>query len=170
MDYQLTENQTWAQVLLFIVYQPIVANKTGKYPLSEIISQFPVNERAKVKQGIDALIEMHIFVMDGRDICITNKSESLFQGLEHIAGKPAEAVEDMLRKTAPAFSSLLATINNDSRFAPPIDPLPTNPRSGSASSAVTASEVKPTGLGNKIVLGVFLLIVLLGLVKLIFRY
>jgi hypothetical protein len=96
VDYQLTENQTWAQILLFFVYQPMVANKAGRYPLIQIIHQFPVDERAKVKQGIDALIEMNIFLMAGTDICITNKSESLLKGLAHIDGKPADAVEDML--------------------------------------------------------------------------
>ena len=49
MDYQLTENQTWVQTLLFIVYQPMVAKKVGRFPLSQIINQFPTNERAKVK-------------------------------------------------------------------------------------------------------------------------
>lgn len=169
MDYQPTENQTWVQTLLFIVYQPMVANKVGRYPLSQIISQFPVNERSKVKLGIDGLIELSIFVMDGRDICITNKSEALLQGLNHIVGKPAEVVENML-KTSPAFSSTLATINSDSRFAPPPEPSRDTTRSNSARPQLNytpTSGGKPTGL---IVLGIFLVIALLGLMKLIFRY
>ncbi|MBK8401426.1 MAG: hypothetical protein IPL29_10360 [Propionivibrio sp.] len=170
MDYQLTENQTWVQTLIFIVYQPMVANKVGRYPLSQIISQFPANERTKVKLGIDGLIELSIFVMDGRDICITNKSEALLQGLSHIVGKPADAVEDML-KTSPAFSATLAAINSDSRFAPPPEPPRDTTRSNSAPPQHTpTSGGKPTGLGDKIVLGIFLVIVLLGLMKLIFRY
>lgn len=170
MDYQLSEHQTWVQTLLFIVYQPMVANKVGRYPLTQIISQFAANERAKVKLGIDALIEMSIFVMDGRDICITNQSEALLQGLNHIVRKPADAVEEML-KTAPAFSSTLSAINNDSRFAPPIEPSRDTTRSDSAPPQHTPSPGgKPTGLGDKIVLGIFLVVVLLGLMKLIFRY
>ena len=113
---------------------------------------------------------MSIFVMDGRDICITNKSEALLQGMGHIVGKPADAVEDML-KTSPAFSSMLATINNDIRFAPPSEP----PRDVTRINSVppqhtSAAGGKPIGLGEKIVIGIFLVVVLLGLMKLIFRY
>lgn len=73
MDYQLTENQTWAQILFFIVYQPIVANKTGKLPIKQGDRRsFPVNERAN-QARYRSIIEMSICVMDGRDICITDK-------------------------------------------------------------------------------------------------
>lgn len=169
MDYQLTENQTWVQMLLFLVYQPMVANKTGRYPLAQIIHQFPSNEQTKIKDGIDALIEMNVFVMDGRNICITEKSESLLKGLDHIVGKPADAVEEML-KTLPAFSSVLATINKDGRFAPPSEMPSATPHSESNTSKGPATPTKPVGIGEKIVLGIFLLIVVLGLMKLIFRY
>lgn len=169
MDYQLTENQTWVQVLMFFVYQPMVANKTGRYPLAQIINQFPVHEKTRVKLGIDALIEMNIFVMDGKDICITAKSESLLKALDHIVGKPADAVEEMLKKL-PEFSSLLATINKDSRFAPPSEAPPVTPRSESNAAKVPATTAKPVGIGEKIFFGIFLVIVVLGLMKVIFRY
>ena len=172
MDYQLTENQTWAQTLLFIVYQPMVANKTGRYPLAQIVNQFPANERAKVKEGIDALIEMKIFAIEGRDICITNRSEGLLQVINHIPGKPADAVEEML-KTSPAISSTLATINNDIRFSPPSDVTPATPattHSSNTLNAIPAPGTVPMSIGNKIFLGIFFVIVLLGLMKLVFRY
>lgn len=145
LDYQLTENQTWAQTLLFVVYQPMVANKTGRYPLAQIVNQFPTNERAKVKEGIDALIEMQIFAIEGRDICITNRSEGLLQVINHIVGKPADAVEEML-KTSPAISSTLTMINNDIRFSPPSDVTPAAPvtiRSSITSTAIPASRTAP---------------------------
>lgn len=169
MDYQHTENQIWAQTLLFMVYQPMVANKTGRFPLSQIINQFPLNERAKIKQGIDALIEMSIFVADGRDICITTMSEAMYQGLNYISGKPADEVADILRKS-PAFSSALDTINSDSRFAPSPETSPAAHLNTSASNVVPAEETMPMTMGNKIFVGILLAIMLRGLMKVIFGY
>ncbi len=169
MDYQPTENQIWAQTLLFMVYQPMVANKTGRFPLSKIINQFPENEREKIKQGIDALVEMSIFVADGTDIYITNMSEAMFQGLHYISGKPTDEVEDILRKS-PAFSSALDTINSDSRFAPPPETSPAVPLNTSASNAVPADETPRMSIGNKIFVGILLAFMLRGLTKVIFGY
>lgn len=169
MDYQHTENQIWAQTLLFMVYQPMVANKTGRFPLRQIINQFPLNERAKIKQGIDALIEMSIFVADGRDICITKMSEAMYQGLNYISGKPADEVEDILRKS-PAFSSALDTINSDSRFAPPTETSPAAHLNTSVSNVVPAEETMSMTMGNKIFVGILLAIMLRGLMKVIFGY
>lgn len=167
MAFQLTEKQLWAHTLLFIVYQPMVANKTGRYPLQKIISQFQNYERVKVRQGIEALVELGIFVMQESDVCITNISEGIFQGLGDIAGRPAAEVEQEL-KAAPAFMGLLTAIDNDVRFAPPRSTSST-PRSGTTSSP-PIPRTEPMGLGSKIFFGIFALIVVLGLMKAIFRY
>lgn len=147
----------------------MVANKTGRYPVNQIINQFPANERAKVKEGIDALIEMSIFAIDGRDICITNRSEGLLQVVNHIVGKPTNDVEEML-KTSPAISSILASINSDIRFVPPSEVMPAATSVNDAPAATQVSEAAAMSIGNKIVMGIFLLVVFLGLMKLVFRY
>lgn len=165
MDYQLTDNQIWVGALLFIVYQPMVANKTGRYPLAQIISGFPENERAEVKHGIDALIEMNVFAMSGKDICITTMSESLFEALNHINGKPADAVEDMLKKH-PAFSSLLARINADDRLAPPSDVGDTAPRSDDHIKTALPTPAKPARMKDKAFPVIIFILILVGLMLL----
>ncbi len=133
----------------------MVANKTGRHPLGQILYQFPADERAKVKEGIDAFIEMNIFVIDGRDICITNRSESLLQVINHIVGKPADEVEEML-KTSPTISSILAMINNDIRFAPPLSSVaPPQPVGKSTIGDSMASEKSPWTISG--ILGVALI-------------
>lgn len=70
MKDNLRENEMWTQTILHLVHEPMVAFKVGRYPVGKIINQLPVNERRKIKEGIDAVTELGFFVMDGSDICL----------------------------------------------------------------------------------------------------
>lgn len=120
MNYQPTDKEVWVQALIFIVYQPMIALKTGRYPISNIINQYPVNERNNIREGIDALIELDLFAMDGNDICITNRSEGFVKGIDYMVKHSADDARD-IAKIDPVFASILAAIERDSRLTPPTD-------------------------------------------------
>lgn len=164
-----SENEIWTQTVLFFVHEPMVAFKCGRYPVDKIINQFPVIERRKIKESIDAVVELGFFVMVGSDIQLTDKGEMLYQSLFEVSRKSADERNE-LAKTAPMFAALLTTIQQDSRLNPPSTP--------TTSAATTSSSTKPhtdvipghtpLTLGNKIFLAVLATWMLLGAIKLIF--
>jgi len=98
----------------------MVAHKVGRYSMDKILSQFPVNERGKIKQGIEATIELEFFVLDGGDVCLTDKGEKLFEVLSNVS--KASNVERLeMKKLYPKTASLLDSINHDSRLTPPAE-------------------------------------------------
>lgn len=169
MLHQLTENETWVQALLLFVYQPMVASKSGRFPLTQIAEQFSADEQPKFVQGIDALVEMNILVIDGKDICITNISEALLQLLHSMALQTEDEFQEMIQSRA-VFSSMLAQINNDARLAPPRPIMThTTPPHKSVASEIVAATAKQMSFGEKIFYGIFVILVLMGLLKVFLR-
>jgi len=167
MHYQLTENQEWALLLISIVYLPMVATKVGRYPLTQIINQFPVGERENIRRGIDALIEMSILVRVGRDICITENSEKLYKALYQINGQPTDDVKEML-STRPGFSYVLTTINNDDRFRPITETSLNAQLIENTISSAQTPETASAGIVGQIISIIVLAFITLGLINAIF--
>ncbi|MBI2286086.1 MAG: hypothetical protein HYU79_01245 [Nitrosomonadales bacterium] len=137
IESNATENEIWTQTILFFVHEPMVVFKVGRYPVSKIINQFPIAERRKVKEGIDAVTELGFFVMDENDICLTDKGETLFEVLSQVIQlSVAERLE--LAKTHPRIASLLTSIGRDSRLMPPS--LPANVTSDSKATATRPTQ------------------------------
>lgn len=117
MDEKNNENRAHTQVIMQLIYEPMVAHKTGRYPLEKILNRFPSNERSKIKEGIDAVIEIGIFLMDQGDICLTNQSELFLQVLFTLQQSPDSVPENI--KTNSRVVAWLAAIDSDSRLTPP---------------------------------------------------
>lgn len=161
-----SENEIWTQTVLFFVHEPMVAFKCGRYPVNKIINQFPVVERRKIKESIDAVVELGFFVMEGSDIQLTDKGEMLFQALFEVSQKSADERHE-LAITAPKFAALLTAIQLDSRLTPPPVTSVAPVNSNTTSSANTAYEPKPPSFGDKFALAFLLIAVLTTLVKII---
>lgn len=119
MKDNATENETWTQAVLFFIHQPMVALKVGRYPVAKIIDQFPVDERGRIKESIDAVKELGFFVIDESDIQLTDKGETLFELLPSLCQLSADKRLE-LEKTHPRAASLLTAIACDSRLSPPL--------------------------------------------------
>lgn len=165
MSEPLSEIQTWAFALLTMVYQPMIARKTGRFPLDQILLQYPADDREKLRQGVEALVDLNILAREGRDICITNRSEALLQGLGELASWSRGAAVQFL-ESAPALSSILGQIDKDLRLDPVATPLlPTAGRG--KRPAAPASSTSHSSIGGMIFAGISLVLVLLGLVQLL---
>lgn len=114
-----TENETWTLAILFIVHEPMVAFKVVRYPVAKIIDQFPVDERGKIKESIDAVEELGFFVIDKNDIQLTDKGETLFEMLPQLCQQSADERLELAKKY-PGAASLLTAIGRDSRLSPPL--------------------------------------------------
>lgn len=119
MKDNATENETWTLAILTFVHLPMVALKVGRYPVAKIINQFPVNEREKIKEGIDAVEKLGFFVIDGNDIQLTDKGETLFEMLPQLCQLSADERLELV-KASPRVASLLTAIERDSRLSPPL--------------------------------------------------
>lgn len=96
----------------------MVAQKVGRAPLEPMIAGCTTPERVKLRKGIAALADLEILVLERGEVCITNRSEMLFQGLENLSLGTVQEVEESLRD-APKFALLLKRIDEDPRLAPP---------------------------------------------------
>lgn len=151
MQYQFTDNQLQVQMLMHIVYMPMVALKVGKYPLNKIISQYLLvgqlsNEEQKhIKDGIQALVDLGIFAQIDNDICITNISEELLKIFDNFSLGTVEQVNQEL-KSSPKVQALFDAIEHDARLIPySKSTLITKITSDSRSQKM---ESKPTSLGS----------------------
>lgn len=164
MRYQLTGNEAWALTIMTLVYQPMVKNKTGSFPLKSLLGQLPGNERGPVQHGIQAFVDLNLLVVKGGLIHITNRSEAAFQFLGMMSSGSHEEVERSLANS-PAIAKLLKDINDEIRLRP----LNTTPTIAPVSQSKIASSNKPAHMSSwaKIGLTIFLVWVLLGLFKLI---
>ncbi len=161
METRKEEIRAWVQVLLFIVYQPMVAAKSVQFPLNKIISQLSTQEKDKVTQGISALIELEIFVMDGNDICITEHSEWLLRVLDYLSGKSEKEIQDELKKH-PKLATFMTTILSDHRLSPP---------SKNQTTSIAGSIPTQPLSGKEVILAIlFFVIILAGLMKVFFKY
>jgi hypothetical protein len=175
MRYQFTENQIQVQVLMQIVYMPMIALKVGKYPLIKIISQhllasqLSAEEQKHTKDGIKALVELGIFAQDGNDICITNLSEGFIGIFDNFSLGTEEQVHEEL-KSAPKIQAIFSAIERDARLRPysSVTPITTNetiPR-----NALQTLESKPMSFGDKFTIAFLFIVLFLGLIKIISKY
>ena len=169
MKSNTTENEMWTQTILFFVHEPMVAFKVGRYPVGKIINQFPVDERGKIKEGIDAVTELGFFVMDGGDICLTDKGEALYEWLSKVSQMSADERLE-IKKAYPKSDSMLAAIERDSRLTPLPDLSAPTTNSSTTLHPDTIPGYKPLTFWNKIFLAILAIWMLLGVMKLIFRY
>jgi hypothetical protein len=157
---------------MHIVYMPMIALKVVRYPLNKIISQnilvsqLSIEEQKHIRNGIEALVELGIFVQDRNDICLTNFSEGLIKIYDNFSLGTAEQVNEEL-KSSPKVQSVFDTIERDYRFSPMAKVNPVKIASN-ISTTNPSSEVEPMSLGNKIFFGIFLLWMFLGMLKVVF--
>lgn len=164
MNYQLTENEAWTFVLMTLVYQPIVKNKTGAVLINTLLGQVPEIERPHIRQGIRALADLNFFSIDDGVVHITNRSEGAFQFLGEMSNGSKAEIDKILAEN-PAINKFIKDINNEIRLHPPVW---TSENGGIQKKEVSVSTEK-SALSPLAKVGYTILVIwiLLGLFKLI---
>lgn len=117
MGQAFTDRETLAGVLALLVRERSIAGGSSKTSRTGLQASVPVSERADVRRGLDALLELGLLAMSGEDIGFTSKGKVFLAHVQRAHGQTPSAYEHD-EKSAPLLAAILAAIEEDQRFVP----------------------------------------------------
>ena len=163
MKFVPSENLMWTEVLLCLIWQPMVLARSTRIPLKQVLNGLSFEEGEKIQEGIDAIVSIKLCIMDGSDICKTQKGE-IFAAFLTALSASADSVDENAYDH-PIITPILEAIERDSRLIPPQEVSKPNRTVAEPTSINHISNSTNTGSVAKIAMVVFAIVLLFGLMK-----